>query len=188
MIRISCASLSSIVIDDKYLLCLNKTSLKNGKYVYSPFGGAIEYEPKALEFLNGINAEFERKTPDLRLRVDESDIPAFDMWFEQRKDREFGVDRELFEEIVEEENILTSLTPQDYNTEFIRLHKFTDVNDGVTNYRFFEIFKVDFTKAKLQELKSKIDNDKLILASLEDIRSGNISDRRIAGSCRSILV
>jgi len=188
MVRISCASLSSIVIDDKYLLYLNRSSLKRNSYVYSPFGGAIEYMPKALEFLNSIDAEFERETPDLRLRVDISQIPAFDMWFTQKIDREFGVDRELFEEMVEEEKILSSLDSWDFQSEFIRLHKFTDVNDGITNYRFFEIFKIQFSKNKLEELKSKIDGDKLILATEEDITNRKIGDRRIAGSSLSILV
>ena len=41
-IRISCASLASIKIDNKYLLLLNKRSYKQGKMVYTPIGGALE--------------------------------------------------------------------------------------------------------------------------------------------------
>lgn len=47
-IRISCASLASIKIDGKYLLCINKGALAKGTQLYTPFGGAIEYNESAL--------------------------------------------------------------------------------------------------------------------------------------------
>lgn len=87
-IRISCASLASIKIDYKYetfyLLALNKSQLKKGIKIYTPIGGALEYKDSALNFLNEIEAEFERKTPDLRFITSKNNLQNFTIWFEKR--------------------------------------------------------------------------------------------------------
>ena len=174
MIRISCASLASIVIDDKYLLCLNKSSLKKGLKVYTPFGGALEYYPKALDFLTNIDAGFERETPDLRFTMEEEDLELYKTWFKKQIDREVGISRELIEEFVDEEKILKSLTPNDFKSTYLKLVEDESYYNDIMNYRYFEIYNIDFNKIKLDEIKSilSLDKSKLILVDKEEIGKG----------------
>jgi DNA gyrase subunit A len=102
------------MIDGKYLLLLNKRSYKEGRMVYTPIGGALEYLPKAKGFLDNLGAKYERETPDLRFKMDSENLDLFKFWFEKGIDRERDVVRELTEEMIEEENIVVSLTKDGY--------------------------------------------------------------------------
>ena len=73
-IRVSCAAFASIMIDGKYLLMLNKRSYKEGRMVYTPIGGALEYLPIGKEFLDNLDVKYERQTPDLRFKMDPENI------------------------------------------------------------------------------------------------------------------
>jgi len=183
-IRISCASLASIVIDGKYLLCMNKSSFKKGNYIYTPFGGAIEFLPKALDFLTNIDAEFERETPDLRFKMDDEYLRLYKTWFDKQIDREVGINRELIEELVEEENIFDSLSPNDFKSTYLKLvedksfYSPNGENKGIMNYRYFEIYSVEFNHNKEEEIKSILNSyaeesiQKLKLVSKEEIMKG----------------
>ena len=145
-IRISCASLASIKIDDKYLLCLNKGSLAKGISLYTPFGWAIEYNESALKFLNNLEVEFERKTPDLRLKTDKNNLNLFEIWFGKGIDREVGIERELIEEMVDEENIFDNLKDNDFVSTYIDTVKMNQQRNKYDSYHFFEM--LNFLKVK----------------------------------------
>lgn len=150
-IRISCASLASIKIDGKFLLCLNKSHLKNGLKVYTPFGGAIEYNDPT--YLNELEVEFEREERDLRLYLDKINYSKFIKWFKLKQGREFGIERELQEEMIEEEEIFEYLVKDGY-TEYVTsfINRVTDISDDGLNHRFFEIFSVYFSEEYIEKI------------------------------------
>ena len=198
-IRISCASLASIMIDGKYLLLLNKRSYKEGRMVYTPIGGALEYLPKGKAFLDNLGARYERETPDLRFKMDSENLDLFKFWFEKGIDRERDVVRELTEEMIEEENIFDTLDSKDFEISYLRTE--TPVQDirGLMNNFFFEIYNVEFSEEKINEIKDYIhfnwvrDNNKdvvkkAILVTEQEIKNGlTVNKIEIGNNAKSIL-
>lgn len=183
-IRVSCASQALIKIEDKYLLCLNKSSNKKGNKVYTPFGGALEYNPEALDFLNSLDVEFERQTPDLRLFMDQSNLNPFEIWFSQKKDREISIDRELIEEMVEEENIFEFLNENEFQSTYLRTIKNSQPVNDAMHYWYFEVYQVEFNREKINIIKNLLENadSHLVLASVEEIRKSEVNGIRIGGA------
>lgn len=170
-IRVSCASLASIIIDDKYLLCLNKTKFEKGLLVYTPFGGAIEFIDR--QFLDLLHVTYE-KGNDIRLYMQESRYTEFLKWFRSKKDREFGIERELIEEMVDEEHIFDGLSSSDFNSTFVKEEQqFAD-----NSHRTYEIFNVEFVHSKVSEILEKLkdENTHMYLATKEEILSGVTKD------------
>lgn len=191
-IRISCASLASIMIDGKYLLLLNKRSYKEGRMVYTPIGGALEYLPKGKGFLDNLGARYERETPDLRFKMDSENLDLFKFWFEKGIDRERDVVRELTEEMIEEENIFDTLDSNDYEISYLRTETPINPYKGIMNNFFFEIYDVDFSPKKINEIKDYINNQgqvkKAILVTEQEIKNGLTIDKiEIGNNAKSIL-
>ncbi len=191
MIRISCASLASIIIDDKYLLCMNKSSLKKGLQVYTPFGGALEYKKEALDFLVNIDADFE-KGMDLRFKINKDNLDLYKIWFKKQIDREVGIDRELIEEFVDEEKIFNSLSINDFKSTYVRLVEDIEYYNEIENYRYFEIYDIKFKSDKISEIKNKMDSygdiKKLILVSKDEIMNEITSTGiKIGANSKSII-
>ncbi len=191
-IRISCASLASIMIDGKYLLLLNKRSYKEGRMVYTPIGGALEYLPKAKGFLDNLGAKYERETPDLRFKMDSENLDLFKFWFEKGIDRERDVVRELTEEMIEEENIFDTLDSTELDISYLRTETPINPIKGVLNNFFFEIYDVDFSPRKVNEIKNYINNQgqvkKAILVTEQEIKNGLTIDKiEIGNNAKSIL-
>jgi hypothetical protein len=191
-IRISCASLSSITIDDKYLLLLNKRAYKDGRMVYTPIGGALEYLPNGKKFLDNLGAKYERETPDLRFKIDSDNLDLFKFWFGKGIDRERDILRELKEEMIDEEDIIQSLSPNDLEISYIKTETPVIELKGVINHFFFEIYDVAFSKEKTDEIKIFIskqkDLKKVLLVTEKEIRNGLTSDKiEIGSSAKSIL-
>jgi hypothetical protein len=190
-IRVSCASLASIMIDGKYLLMLNKRSCKEGRMVYTPIGGALEYLPKGKEFLDNLDVKYERQTPDLRFKMDTENIDLFKFWFEKRIDRECDIVRELREEMIDEENIFDYLEPEDIEISYVGLDTPIKEMNGIINNFFFEIYDVEFSEEKVKEIKEYISNQelqKLILVTENEIKNGfSINKIEIGDNTKSIL-
>jgi hypothetical protein len=191
-IRVSCASLASIMIDDKYLLLLNKRSYREGRVVYTPIGGALEYLPKGKNFLDNLGAKYERETPDLRFKMDSENLELFKFWFEKGLDRERDVVRELTEEMVEEENIFDSLNQDDFEIQYLRTETPIKTLNGIVNNFFFEIYDVIFSEEKINEIKDYINQQgrvkKAILVTEEEIKNGFTTDKiEIGDNSKSIL-
>lgn len=173
-IRVSCAGLASILIDSKYLLVQNKKSRNNGIISYGPLGGALEYLPSGEEFLNKLNVEFERETPDLRFIINTGRLPEFINWFEITLDREKSCKREIIEELVQEENVLDNLDESDITERQIDTIRDKSERFGVISERIFEIFEITFSKeveGKLKEIAND-PNSTIGLFSKEEIIKG----------------
>lgn len=190
-IRVSCAALASIMIDGKYLLMLNKRSYKEGRMVYTPIGGALEYLPKGKDFLDNLDVKYERQTPDLRFKMNPENIDLFKFWFEKRIDRECDIVRELREEMIDEENIFDSLEPEDIEISYVGLDTPIKEMNGMINNFFFEIYDVEFSEEKVKEIKEYISNQelqKLILVTENEIKNGFTIDKiEIGDNTKSIL-
>lgn len=186
-VRISCASLASIKIDNKYLILLNKSAYKNGIMRYSAIGGALEYDTEGRKFLDNLDAEYERSTPDLRLRIDESNLDIFEHWFYKKIGREIGIDRELIEELVDEEGIFDNLNSSDFSSKYITTVK-TKTKREIINYFYFEIYDIKFSDEKVKQIKENIKNsNKLILISEHEFENWNRTDCEVAGNVKSIF-
>lgn len=191
-IRISCASLASIMIDGKYLLLLNKRSYKEGRMVYTPIGGALEYLPKGKAFLDNLGARYERETPDLRFKMDSENLDLFNFWFSKGIDRERDVVRELTEEMVDEENIFDYLDISEIDVSYIRTETPINKLKGILNNFFFEIYDVQFSNQKVNQIKDYINNQgqikKAILVTEQEIKNGLTIDKiEIGNNAKSIL-
>ena len=189
-IRVSCASLASIKIDDRYLLLLNKRSYKSGRMVYTPIGGALEYLPNGKKFLDNLGVKYERKTPDLRFTMDDDNLDLFKFWFSKGIDRERDVIRELREEMIEEENIFETLELNDVEASYIRTETPTNTINGVINHFFFEIYEVNFSQEKIEVIKEHINNQYIEkLMSEQEIKRGfTVDNIEIGNNVKSILL
>lgn len=188
-IRISCAGLARIIIDNNYLLLLNKSSLKKGEKVYTPIGGGIEFFKDVKEYLDKIVLKYERKTPDLRLFMYKYNLLEFKKWFYKRTDRELYIGREIIEELVEETNILNSLDKKDFIENYLKTIEDIEYYNNIKNYRYFEIFDVSFNEEIVNKLiKSLKKSEMLYLASKEEINKGITNTGiKIGNNCKSIL-
>ena len=151
-IRVSCAGLASIKIGNKYLLVENRKSKSKGSLIYGPLGGALEFSPNGKFFLDSIGAKLERSTPDLRILIEEKHLKNYIKWFKTTNDREKSCTREVYEELVEEEKILTNLNLSDISEKYIKLYKNKRERFGVVSERLFEVFDIKFPKEIEDEL------------------------------------
>lgn len=176
-IRVSCAGLASIKIDDKYLLVENKKSRSKGSIVYGPLGGALEYLPNGKKFLDTLNPEYERQTPDLRMIIDYKDIEKFTKWFKSTDDREKSTKREVYEELVLEEKVINDLKESDISEKYIKSVRDKRERFGVMAERFFEIFEIKFPKDienKLKEISLQENSTVKLFTKEEILNNKNI--------------
>ncbi|CAG7579766.1 MAG: putative pyrophosphohydrolase [uncultured marine phage] len=174
-IRISCACLSSIKIDDKYLLVQNAKSRSRGKIIYGPVGGALEYKEIIETFLEGLEFKPERETRDLRIHIPTKFTGTFDKWFNRREDRETTSYREMYEELVLEEKVLPELSKKDVIETFLEcvsLKKKSPFHKTPSQY-YFEIYKIELPKDIKKELKRICEDPKssVELFTEEEIKS-----------------
>lgn len=183
VIRISCASLAQIKINDKYLLLLNKRRFDRGELTYSPVGGGLEFNDNAISFLSKFTQKFE-KGNDLRLFINRDSYNEFLQWFKSGKERESGIERELIEELVNEEHLFDSLRDLDFKSTYLRTGIFP-YDEGC---RIFEIYNVKFTKEKEDYILENISNTHFKLFTLDEITSGkSIDGEDIAPSSKTII-
>ena len=190
-IRISCACLSSIKIGDKYLLVQNAKSRSRGKIIYGPVGGALEYKERAETFLEGLNFKPERETRDLRLRIPEKFVDLFSEWFSKKEDRETTSYREMYEELVLEEKVLSELSKKDVIEKFIdcvSVRKKSPHFNTPSQY-YFEIYKIELPKDIKKELQQICDDPKssVALFTKEEILNKKSSIGKITAHSQYII-
>jgi len=188
-IRLSCAALARIEIDGKFLFILNKNSVKVGKPTYGPLGGALEFSEAMRPFLEKLGASFE-KDSDLRLTIPTSNLQEYLDWFYTRTDRETGAAREVYEELVLEENIvkMEPNTVQETYVKTVTEDKFSNRlgQEGVKTKAVYEIYDVTLDESTQQQILSYIETSteqKVILVSKEDVAT----DPRLGSHCKHIL-
>jgi len=147
--RVSCAALCRINdADGRYLLGLNKNRLAQGREIYMPLGGALEYH--APDLLARFDATPEAPdSQDLRLFMAQTRIPAFRDWFLTRQERETSPLRELVEELVDEFAVLPALLPGDIAARYLRTYEGEatsgrSVSYGAWTHYLHEVFDISF--------------------------------------------
>lgn len=112
-IRLSVSYLFRIKIDQDYLL------ISGNRYKqYQPVGGVIKRLPSSTRFFQDIGARDDKCLPidekskdDLRIRIKGKYLLRFLDWFDSKKNREVGVWREFYEELIESELFPDELFP-----------------------------------------------------------------------------
>lgn len=195
MVRVSCASLCRIQIDNQYLLMLNKNRRQKGVYQLSPIGGAIAVDDWSV--LRNMEFNFRPENPDnndLRLFLASTQLDQFREWFLQRKQRETSPFREIYEELVEESQALFDLRKQDVGIRFWQFREDAKqtLRKGMTGeftQYFFEIFEISFKAPDiLLRLKSAPPSAGIVLLSEREIRTGQAIQRQIDGAEREITI
>jgi hypothetical protein len=174
-IRISCASLCRIRLENKYLLSFNK----NRGDILTPIGGALEFEEAARPYLKALKSEFQDGM-DLRLLLPIVKVPDFEMWFKSRRNREITPCRELIEELRDEHHLaIPGSTLMKAKTDYLGCLIMEENStrrgqEGVLTRYYFEAFDVELTHEANALIIADITSpgSRLHLASTEEIVSG----------------
>lgn len=188
-IRITCAGLARININGKYLFILNKNSVKIGKPTYGPLGGALEFTENARPFLESLNVLFE-KGMDLRLMLPTKNLEQYMNWFNTKTDRESSALREVYEELVLEEQIV-SMTESQMKETYIATKTEDKLSarqgfEGTKTKGIYEIFEVTLDQSIQDQILTYIENatePKVLLLTKEEA----LSDPRLGTHCKEIF-
>ncbi len=197
-IRVSCASLARITLDDKFLLGLNHDKLRRkGISVFTPYGGVLAFYEPARPLLAFLGAIFEKAgSDDLRLTLPEENLPAFETWFSARTHRESDPYRELVEEFVEEEGILPDLRRTNVTLDYLttateRVPTNKPGQEGVLTQRYLEIYNTKFIPEYEQLIREDLSQPDTHLGLLteRELRTGR-SDTgiEIGTNCLPLIV
>lgn len=178
----SCAALARLRDDNgRYLLGLNQNRLAQGRRVYLPLGGALQYDdPRLPERFDAISEA--PGSRDLRLLMPTARLAAFRDWFLARQERETSVFRELREELVDEFRALPSLAPEQVAIRFAATYESEGVTDrssspGSRTYYLHEIFDVDVPDADMRATLRRVTPESgLRWLTPDDLRRGRADD------------
>ena len=179
-IRVSCAGLARVIINNKYLLILNANSVASGRPCYGPLGGALEFNTSIKPFLDTLNVKYE-KGKDLRLIMPMDNFDRFKKWFNTRQNREISCVREIYEELTLEESIIKFSPLLDLKEEYFktiekdRISQRIGANNALTK-GFYEIYNVEFSEGLIEKILNylKIEGNNIIkLFTKEEIEQGN---------------
>lgn len=174
-VRFSLAYLFRIKIDGKYLLVKN-SKISNQ---YQPIGGVYKKFESFKKISDELGVTEEKKTnfrvpDDLRVYVQSKNTIKFAKWFHTRKNREFNVIREFYEEIIDK-NILEIQNLKDIEFEFIKTYDsglhYTEQFDSY-EILLHDIFEVRLKSNDAEKLKQYVDSSSdnyLILVEQTDI-------------------
>ncbi|NDJ86698.1 MAG: hypothetical protein GYB66_12495 [Chloroflexi bacterium] len=161
-IRVSCASLCRFEVGGKYLLLLNRNRRQKGLYELSPLGGAIQFYDETLPERFAMALE-KNSAMELRFFTEVDNLGGFREWFYRRIDRECDPFREIREELVEEEAILSDLQREDLSIAFRYIYEDRKptqrqgVTDSLTQY-YLEVFSVSVVSPHIATALQQIDD------------------------------
>jgi SMODS-associated NUDIX domain len=206
MVRVSAAALARIMVGERLALALSKAQLCVGRRVFSPFGGAIAASSLGRTFLEkSLSAVFEElprsvseeEWVDLRFSLPESNLAAFETWFGQRQDREWGPAREVLEELIETgvlgeseafADLVLSREPSYLGMVRRRAESHRPRRVGVITERFAEVFEVRLAprvEERLMEIAARGEGERTVLLLTEDEIRQEISS--LAVNCLDLL-
>lgn len=93
--------------------------------------------------------------------------------------------------MVDELNVFTSLNSNDYTSKFVKLVNEDVYLNDIMNHRFFEIYAVNFTAEKYQEIIQNLESENSLirLVTKEEILNGKTKDNiEIGSNSKSILL
>lgn len=192
-IRLSCASLCRFLVDDRLVLILNKNRREQGIYELGPLGGALEAHDTSI-FERFATRREQNNSLDLRFFMDAQDLDAFRSWFEKRQDREIDPFREIYEELVEEAQVLPNLERDDLRIFYRYSHEKEQSTQrsgvsGVLTHYFLEIFEVwvlsPMVKHRLNTLPER---SGIYLLSKKEARHAETVQMTVDDATRSVKI
>lgn len=197
-VRFSLAYLFRIKIDGKYLLVENSKIANQ----YQPIGGVYKKFASFDNIANELGVTYEKKTnfivsDDLRVYVQSKNTIKFVKWFHTRKNREFNVIREFFEEIIDK-NILEIQNLKDIEFEFIKTYDsglhYTEQFGSyeILLHDIFEVrLKLNDVEEKLKQYIESSSDNYLILVGQDNILQKSVTidgvDYKIGEQTKNIL-
>ncbi|MGD8374244.1 MAG: hypothetical protein PVI21_05325 [Candidatus Woesebacteria bacterium] len=176
--RISCTAFARVVNQDCYALLRNSSMLrKEGKLRLGPVGGALhcnsDRRQKLIDQFSAHSFEGER---DLRFQIPDNYAPHVVEWFASRADREMSVLREFYEELVEEEHILSDEQVSSANETFLGFASMRGAPKPrygmVATLRLFEVYDVTISADAMQKLLCHARHkDRVYFATQAEIRN-----------------
>lgn len=170
----------------RFALLVNRSRLRKGITILTPIGGGIEATQKGIEVLKQrleIDDEAFERGNDLRFRIHGSKANVFREWFLSADEREINPVREVEEELVEEEGLLTAedvaqieYTQAGYATELAQTNR--QGQEGQITLRLLEIFDTTLPADSLQKLVdlSHQPDAMIKFVSEDEIRAGKTVD------------
>lgn len=159
--RISCPGFARILdAEGRYALLVNKKREDKGRRIFSPIGGALQlYTPQDMQYLiETFGAKNFENGLDLRFQVPDSRVPEIDSWLRSSlgfQMRETSAAREVAEELVEENRILTLQDLKSASEQFGHFcyHSAEKRNDSVsdrkiTTHYIVEVYDWTFSSSK----------------------------------------
>lgn len=188
-IRVSCASFAKIECDNKLFLLRHGGNIKKGITMYMPIGGGLFTKPLSQEWLNNKVTKWD-KEGELRFRLKKEDLPEFEILFNNKDSREFGVDRETWEELVLEEKLLVFNQNQVEQKYLYTYKTFAEIWGMPFTRYMFDVFEVKLSEQHIKNLKQFVDNNSelIILATPEEILQGRTEKGHIIGNSARALV
>ncbi len=174
-IRFSISYLFTIKVDSKYLL------IKGSRIEqYQPVGGVFKMLPSFKEGKRSFELTSDEGLPidenskdDLRVRVKGKHLLKFVNWFHSRKNREVGVHREFYEELVKT-GILHADSLKSFNPEYCKT-----VTAGIRysvhlkcqEVLIYEIYEVELSSSEEAKIKDYVNKNryKAIFATKAEI-------------------
>ena len=197
-VRFSLAYLFRIKIDGKYLLVENSKIANQ----YQPIGGVYKKFASFDNIANELGVTYEKKTnfivsDDLRVYVQSKNTIKFVKWFHTRKNREFNVIREFFEEIIDK-NILEIQNLKDIEFEFMKTYDsglhYTEQFGSyeILLHDIFEVrLKLNDVEEKLKQYIESSSDNYLILVGQDNILQKSVTidgvDYKIGEQTKNIL-
>ena len=192
MLRVSAAILNRISFHAGGLLL----SVNNkGTHALTPIGGGIEFHEPARNFLTRLGVTL-REGNDLRFTFDSARINEFERWFSTRTDRDISPFRELRQELVEEEHILTDLRPDQVQSALLWTAKpplaasTRPGSEGELTQRYIEVFDTYLSMEikELLEAHLAAPEPKLAIVSPEEIMAGiSLAGEKIGAISQTLL-
>ena len=165
-IRISCAYLYNIKVDDQYFLVKNPHRAS-----FQPVGGVFKRNNQSESFLNKIEVKDDDKLPlnrrstgDLRLYIKGRHLSKYLNWYRNEKEREIDYTREFYEELIENGILSNEEFPYptfEYKKQFCSPLKWSP------HFKCYEILIFDILELQLNE------KQKAAFTKLQGVESDN---------------
>lgn len=183
-VRLSFASLASIVIDEKQLLLRNKGAWrKQGRIIYTPIGGAVSVSAdlqKEFEQKFSVPGSDWERVPangsiDMRVMVGREALAGALRWYTALDDSVRSPERELVEELVEEENLCTPEqlvgTTYRHANYFGELKRWQLPGKSSLTFHLYDVWNVNLPEPALDALLAE-GSATVLLASADEITRG----------------
>lgn len=179
-IRLSLSYIFRIEVEGKYLLVKGNRITQ-----YQPVGGAYKMLPSFQQGKRGFKLLDDNCIPidqvskdDLRVRLKGKKLMEFLKWFTSRKNREVGVHREFYEEMIATK-ILPYESYKNFTPEFLK-SICTGIRDSVKykikELNIYDVYEIKLSESEIKSIYEFLEKNpkEAILVNSKDIESGHI--------------